>query len=239
MRFADLDGTPIDVVPAEHAHERRGGLRPIRRPSTRSSTTPSGRCGYFGAFGTNIHTDNSGAARGPRSRSSQSAQARGVPADLVQADAELGRWRGTAPPSAVSAGTRVPSPSPRPSVPVQTVFRRCFPHAGPDRDAERAHLRRIAAGLHAPDDQGHLSTRCSTDQPERARRPTRRRSDLDRLARISLDFRPVVGPARMARLDACVIVRAWPQRRGRGTRAARRCDASCLRRWRLVCWPWR
>ncbi len=90
MRFADLDGTPIDVYQAEHEHDRRVDHELSRRRSTRCSTTRSAPLGYYGVFGANMHTDDDGAAPGRRGdrRLRAGPQRAG---DLVQAAARLGR----------------------------------------------------------------------------------------------------------------------------------------------------
>ena len=61
MRFADLDGTVIDVYQARDADDRRVGpdLPVHRQHAARQSTGPDG---YYGAFIANMHTDSASSA---------------------------------------------------------------------------------------------------------------------------------------------------------------------------------
>ena len=56
MRFADLDGTLDRRLPAEHESDRRVDVR-LRRRDRALLDNALGPQGYYGAFGTNIHTD--------------------------------------------------------------------------------------------------------------------------------------------------------------------------------------
>ena len=62
MRFADIDGTPIDVY-QQNTNMTDEATSATGARSTRCSTTRSARTGYYGAFGINMHTDNPGAPR--------------------------------------------------------------------------------------------------------------------------------------------------------------------------------
>ena len=67
MRFADLDGTMIDVYQAAtQMTDESGQTYPFT--STRCSTTRSAPQGYYGVFTANMHTDNAVARRLRRDR---------------------------------------------------------------------------------------------------------------------------------------------------------------------------
>ena len=106
MRFADLDGTLIDVYKATtQMTDESGQTYPVHQ--RRLLDRAVGPEGYYGAYTVNAHTDQ---RRNPRVRcgASRSAQSRGVPIVSSRADAELARrpqqlvvrrrWRGTAMP---------------------------------------------------------------------------------------------------------------------------------------------
>ena len=152
MRFADLDGTIIDVYQANTnmTDESRQSY-----PATVDALLDNavGPLGYYGAFGTNIHTDFTAPQPGDEAIVA-SAQARGVPLISYKQllDWTDGRNASTIRGLNWSAGTftfvtTVGAGRERPPDDA--------PDAGPDGHAERDHLRRIAACLHGADDQGH------------------------------------------------------------------------------------
>ena len=65
MRFADLDGTPIDVYQQNTNMDDEAGQA---YPATVDALLDNavGPNGFYGTFGANMHTDNPGAARGRR-----------------------------------------------------------------------------------------------------------------------------------------------------------------------------
>ena len=87
MRFADLDGTPIDVYQQNTDMNDEASQA---YPATVNALLDNalGPQGYYGAFGTNMHTDDPAPHAGAEAIVA-SAQARGVPVDLVQAAARL------------------------------------------------------------------------------------------------------------------------------------------------------
>ena len=78
MRFADLDGSMIDVYQATTQMTDESGHGRTRRTSTRCSTARSGRTATTASFTANMHTDDA-AARRRRTRSWPRRTARGVP----------------------------------------------------------------------------------------------------------------------------------------------------------------
>ena len=58
MRFADLDGSMIDVYQATTQMTDESGQTLPDARSTRCSTTRSGPKGYYGVFTANMHTDH-------------------------------------------------------------------------------------------------------------------------------------------------------------------------------------
>ena len=83
MRFADTDGTLIDVYQAAtQLTDEWAGRRPSRpashSTSRRCSTAPSGREGFYGVFTANMHTDQRRAIPGAQAIVA-AAKARGVP----------------------------------------------------------------------------------------------------------------------------------------------------------------
>jgi hypothetical protein len=77
MRFADLDGTTIDVYQLNTAMDDEAGQA---YPATANTLLDNalGPLGYYGAFGANMHTDDP-APYAPAEAIVASAQARGVP----------------------------------------------------------------------------------------------------------------------------------------------------------------
>ncbi len=165
MRFADLDGTPIDVYqqntnmtdesttnyPAvdRHAARQRGRRRTATTASSARTCTPTTR-----------HR-----TRAPR-RSSLGAQARERPGDLVQAAARLGRRAQQLDDPRPRAGAPARSRSSRPSAPAPTACRRCCPLQGPTGTLTA--ITRAGAPSRTPCRRSRASsTRCSPPRPRR------------------------------------------------------------------------
>ena len=152
MRFADTDGTLIDVYQAAtQMTDESGQTSPFT--STRCSTTRSAPQGYYGAFIANMHTDDASRPRRGR-RSSPSAQARGVPVVSARADADLARRpQRLVVPAAFAGGDSGTSTSHR--------ARGCARPAGDGAvdsghgTVSVCHARRLLRAVHAPHDQGH------------------------------------------------------------------------------------
>jgi hypothetical protein len=77
MRFADLDGTLIDVF-QQHTHLTDESTFDFEASTTALLEKALGPLGYYGAFGMNIHTDNPGPSQAYEDVVA-TAQARGVP----------------------------------------------------------------------------------------------------------------------------------------------------------------
>ena len=77
MRFADLDGTTIDVY-QQNTNMTDEASQAFRRPIDALLDNALGPQGYYGAFGINIHNDNPAPQAGAEAIVA-SAQARGVP----------------------------------------------------------------------------------------------------------------------------------------------------------------
>ena len=151
MRFADLDGTLID------AYQQNTNLTDETTSAFAATMNTLldnalGPLGYYGAFGTLDPHRQPSAAPGLRADRRVGSGAWRA-ADFVQADAELGRCAEQLdhPQSQLERG--------------HILLRhdrqcRCkrssddASHTGPDRDAERAHLRWVTEGLHATNDKG-------------------------------------------------------------------------------------
>ena len=108
MRFADLDGTLIDVYQENtNMNDESGQAYPATVNTLLDNAL--GPHGYYGAFGTNIHND-SNAPQPDDEAIVASAQARGVPSSPTSS-CSTGPTGATPRPSAASAGTPAPSPS--------------------------------------------------------------------------------------------------------------------------------
>ena len=89
MRFADLDGTPIDVY-QQNTNMTDESTTNFQTTIDTLLDNAVGAPGYYGVFGANMHTDHGRAAPGRRrDRRLRSGPER--PGDLVQAAARLGR----------------------------------------------------------------------------------------------------------------------------------------------------
>ena len=87
MRFADTDGSLIDVYQAATQITDESDARPSRRTSPRCSASALGPQGYYGVFTVNMHTDR--LSCGSRRDRRNAAQARGVP---VVSAAQMLNW---------------------------------------------------------------------------------------------------------------------------------------------------
>ncbi len=154
MRFADTDGSPIDVYQAEHEHRRRGRLRCTPRPSTRCSTTRSVPLGYYGTFGTNMHTDNPASApgvggdRSPRLWRAACRSSRQAVLDVGRTDATPRR---SAPELERRHALRSSTDG---RLPALTACRRFLPIQGPSGTLSALTRGGSPPSLHHPDDQG-------------------------------------------------------------------------------------
>ncbi len=159
MRFADLDGSLIDVYQANTNMTDESGQA---YPATVNALLDNalGPLGYYGVFGANIHTD----INAPRARRGDRRVRPGTRRPVISAK-QLLDWvtgerldvRGFS----WNAGT---SPSSRPSELARTASRRCCRRRA-HRHAERADTATARRDLHGADDQGRSSTRCSTRSP--------------------------------------------------------------------------
>ena len=151
MRFADTDGTPIDVYQQNtNINDESGQAEPATINALLDNAI--GANGYYGAFGANIHTDYP--SRHPLSEAIvASAQARSVPVISVPAAARVdGRpqrldhrlallERGHLHVRHDRRGRRQRASDPA-------------SHPGPERHAQQPHVRRRPDELHRADDQG-------------------------------------------------------------------------------------
>ena len=87
MRFADIDGTPIDVYQANTniTDESTSAFTAATDALLDNATGP---LGYYGAFGINVHTDNPGPRPRPEHHRVRPGARRSR--DLLQADARVG-----------------------------------------------------------------------------------------------------------------------------------------------------
>ena len=152
MRFADLDGTPIDVY-QQNTNMTDESTTSYQTTIDTLLDNALGPPGYYGAFGANMHTDNPAPHPGAETIVA-AAQARSVPVISYKQMLDLGRR----PQQLHDPRTQLE----RRNVHVRHDRRSRreraaddAPDPGPDRDSERAHLRRLARRLHGADDQGH------------------------------------------------------------------------------------
>ena len=182
MRFADLDGTLIDVYQARDADDRRVG--PDATRSRRHAARPRARAprATTASFTANMHTDHASTAR-RRTRSSpprwraacRSSRARQM---LTWLDGRNASSFGS---FAWSGGTCSASRS-RPAR-ARTACRRCCPRDVGGRPAHRHDARRVAGHRSRWRRSRASSTRSSPPPPAATRRrygPTRRRRSSPR-----------------------------------------------------------
>ena len=152
MRFADLDGTPIDVYQQNtNMTDEATTAYPMHIDTLLDNAI--GPHGYYGAFGMNMHTDNPPPHPGSEAIVA-AAQARGVPVISYKQmlDWVDGRDNSTIRGLSWSAGTLTFTTTVGAGANgLQTML----PIAGPVGHAERDLERRIAGPLHGADDQGH------------------------------------------------------------------------------------
>ena len=151
MRFADTDGTIVDVYQQNtNMNDEAGQAYPATVNALLDNAV--GANGYYGAFGVNIHTDNA-APNASTEAIVTSAQARDVPIVSYRQllDWTDGRNASTIRDLAWSSGTFtfMTTVGAGADGPADAAA-----DAGPDRDAERPHVWRLADELHRADDQG-------------------------------------------------------------------------------------
>ncbi len=151
MRFADLDGTTIDVYQLNTAMNDEAGQA---YPATVNTLLDNalGPLGYYGAFGANMHTDDP-APYAPAEAIVASAQARGVPVISYKQMLDWTDGRNNSTIRALSWNAR------RPDLHHDRGGRRERPpdhasHPGAERHAASDHEQRQSRSLHTPDRQG-------------------------------------------------------------------------------------
>ncbi len=152
MRFADLDGTLIDVY---QQNTNMTDESTTNYPTSIDALLDNaiGSLGYYGAFGANMHTDNTAPHPGAEAIVA-SAQARSVPVISYKQLLDVGRR-----PQQLD--------DPRPQL-ERRHLHLCHHRRrgrerpaddaadpGPHRHADRDHARRLARHVHGADDQGH------------------------------------------------------------------------------------
>ena len=157
MRFADTDGTPIDVYQqnTNMNDESSQAIPPTVNALLDNALGPNG---YYGAFGANIHNEIRRERRCPRRSSHPRRRGRSRSISyrqLLDLDGRPQRLGDRPPP-----GTRDASRSPRPSAQAPTDFRLFCP-PGTERHARTASLRRLPEELHACRRSRASRTRCS------------------------------------------------------------------------------
>ena len=158
MRFADLDGTPIDVYqPNTNMTDETTTALPAAIDTLLDNAV--GPSGYYGAFGTNMHTDNAAPHPGAETIVA-AAQARSVP---VISYKQMLDW----------VGRPQQLDDPRPELERRNAHLRHdgrrrreraaddAPDPGPDRHPERAHVRRLATSPTRSRRSRASSTPCS------------------------------------------------------------------------------
>ena len=168
MRFADLDGSMIDVYQATTQMTDESGITYSTHINTLLDNA-IGAPGYYGVVTANMHTDN------PNHPGQQTivnaAIARGVPVVSAQ---QMLTWldgrNGSSFGSLSWAGNSLKLHDRR------RLGRERPAGDGPDdvggRRPHRHHPQRVAGHVHDADDQGHRSTRSSRRRREAIRRPT-------------------------------------------------------------------
>ena len=143
MRFADLDGSLIDVY---QANTNMTDESAQAYPATVDALLDNalGPLGYYGAFGTNIHNDNPAPQPGRRGDRRLGAGARRA-GDLLQAAARLGRRPQRLDDPRPQLERRHASPSSPPSAPGANGLQTMLPTQGPTGTLSALTCARLAA----------------------------------------------------------------------------------------------
>ena len=150
MRFADLDGTTIDVYQA-HTHMTDEGGQSYPFTVNALLDGALGPDGYYGIFTANMHTDD---VSSPGSDAIvSSALSRGCRSS-PPSRRSTGWTVATAPPSGASPGTARPSASRSGSARERTGSRRCCPSRR-EAGLERAHEGRQSGAVRGQDREGN------------------------------------------------------------------------------------